>query len=272
MALTLKKVYYSYNPGTALQTPALSAVDLTLEPGEFVGLMGPTGCGKSTLLQAAAGLLSPLKGTAEADGTVGMVFQNPDHQLFETTLEREIAFAPKCQGLSGDALRQRVDEALRAVGLDRPGMRERSPFALSGGEKRRAALAGILAMDPQYLLLDEPLAGLDADGAEILLRCLHERCRKGTAVLMAAHDPDVVCENASRVIRMEEGRIVFDGTPEEAFARNSTPGADLWELGHVCETVIRLREAGIRLPEGITRFRELSTALQQVLEERGRHV
>lgn len=272
MPLTLKKVSYSYYPGTVLQTPALSAVDLTLEPGEFVGLMGPTGCGKSTLLQIAAGLLPPQGGSADADGVVGMVFQNPDHQLFESTLEREIAFAPKCQGLSGDEIRQRVDEALRAVGLDRPELRERSPFALSGGEKRRAALAGILAMDPAYLLLDEPLAGLDAEGAEILLQCLHERCRKGTAVLMAAHDPDVICENATRVIRMKEGRIVFDGTPEEAFGEGAAAGYDPADLGQVRETVVRLREAGIRLPEGITRFAELSAALRQLLAERNAHV
>ncbi|MBQ6509236.1 MAG: ATP-binding cassette domain-containing protein [Flexilinea sp.] len=272
MPLTLKKVDYSYHPGTVLQTPALSAVSLMLEPGEFVGLMGPTGCGKSTLLQVAAGLLPPQKGSAETDGVAGMVFQNPDHQLFESTLEREIAFAPKCQGLPEDMVLQRVDEALRAVGLDRPELRERSPFALSGGEKRRAALAGILAMDPRYLLLDEPLAGLDAEGAEILLQCLHERCRKGTAILMAAHDPDVICENATRVIRMKEGRIVFDGTPEEAFDDGAVPDADPADLGHVRETVIRLREAGIRLPDGITRFRELTAALRQVLEERNAHV
>lgn len=272
MSLILKKVSYSYYPGTVLQIPALSEVSLTLEPGEFVGLMGPTGCGKSTLLQIAAGILPPQSGSVHTDGVAGMVFQDPDHQLFESTLEREIAFAPKCQGLSESGIRERVDEALRAVGLDRPELRERSPFTLSGGEKRRAALAGILAMDPKYLLLDEPLAGLDAEGAEILLQCLHERCRKGTAVLMAAHDPDVICENASRVIRMKEGRIVFDGTPEEAFAEGGVSEGDLSDLGSVREAVIRLREAGIRLPEGITRFRELSAALRQVLEERNAHV
>ena len=272
MSLTLKNVSYSYYPGTALQIPALSAVDLTLEPGEFVGLMGPTGCGKSTLLQIAAGLLPPQGGSVHSDGVAGMVFQNPDHQLFESTLEREIAFAPRCQGLSDAAVRERVDEALRAVGLDRPELRERSPFALSGGEKRRAALAGILAMDPHYLLLDEPLAGLDAEGAAFLLQCLHERCRRGTAILMAAHDPDVICENATRVIRMKEGRIVFDGTPEEAFGDGAVPDTDPADLGHVREAVVRLREAGIRLPEGITRFRELTAALRQVLEERNAHV
>ena len=272
MPLTLKKVDYSYQPRTVLQTLALSAVSLTLEPGEFVGLMGPTGCGKSTLLQIAAGLLPPQRGSVHSDGTAGMVFQNPDHQLFESTLEREAAFAPKCQGLSDDAVRERVDEALRAVGLDSPGLRERSPFALSGGEKRRAALAGILAMDPQYLLLDEPLAGLDPEGVEILLECLHERCRKGTAVLMAAHDPDTVCEHASRVIRMDAGRIVFDGTPEAAFGEGCPAGTDPADLGHVREAVVCLREAGIRLPEGITRFRELAGALRQVLGERNAHV
>ncbi len=272
MSLTLKKVDYSYHPGTVLQTAALSAVSLTLEPGEFVGLMGPTGCGKSTLLQIAAGLLSPQRGSVQNDGVAGMVFQNPDHQLFESTLEREIAFAPKCQGLSDDAVRQRVDQALRDVGLDSPELRECSPFTLSGGEKRRAALAGILAMDPDYLLLDEPLAGLDAEGAGILLNCLHERCRRGTAILMAAHDPDVICENVSRVIRMKEGRIVFDGTAEEAFADGSLAESDLPELGHVRETVLRLRDAGIRLPEGITRFRELTAALRQVLGERNARV
>ncbi len=272
MSLTLKKVSYSYYPGTMMQTNALSEIDLRLDPGEFVGLMGPTGCGKSTLLQIAAGLLSPAEGSVMSNGVTGMVFQNPDHQLFETTLEREIAFAPKCRGLGESEIRKLVDEALRDVGLDAPGLRERSPFTLSGGEKRRAILAGILAMDPVYLLLDEPLAGLDADGTEILLECLHKRCRNGAAVLMAAHDPDVICENASRVIRMDNGRIIFDGPPEEAFAERNNPGTDLPELGHVRETVSLLRKAGMTLPEDITGFSELVQELRKVLSEGGQHV
>lgn len=272
MSLTLKKISYSYYPGTALQTDALSDIDLCLEPGEFVGLMGPTGCGKSTLLQIAGGLLSPTEGSVRADGVTGMVFQNPDHQLFETTLEREIAFAPRCRGLREEEILNLVDEALRDVGLDAPELRERSPFTLSGGEKRRAVLAGILAMDPAYLLLDEPLAGLDADGTEILLDCLHRRCEKGAAILMAAHDPDVICEHASRVIRMESGRIIFDGTPEEAFSEQNNPGTHLPELGHVRETVIRLREAGLTLPDNIVRFDQLARALRTVLSEGGPHV
>ncbi len=272
MPLTLKKVSYSYYPGTALETNALTDIDLRLEPGEFAGLMGPTGCGKSTLLQIAAGLLLPPHGSVSADGVVGMVFQNPDHQLFETTLEREIAFAPKCRGLDDEVIRRQVGQALRDVGLDAPELRERSPFTLSGGEKRRAVMAGILAMDPVYLLLDEPLAGLDADGTEILLECLHKRCEKGAAILMAAHDPDVICEHASRVIRMDAGRIIFDGTPEEAFSEQNSPGADLPELGHVRETVVRLRAAGLPLPADITKFSELVRALRAVLPERRQDV
>ncbi len=272
MPLTIKEVSYSYYPGTALETKALSGIDLRLEPGEFVGLMGPTGCGKSTLLQIGAGLLHPLHGSSSADGVVGMVFQNPDHQLFETTLEREIAFAPKCRGLGEEEIRRLVDEALRDVGLDTTGLRERSPFTLSGGEKRRAVVAGVLAMDPVYLLLDEPLAGLDADGTEILLDCLHKRCKNGAAILMAAHDSDVICEHSSRVIRMDAGRIIFDGTPEEAFAERNNPGTDLPDLGHVRETVIRLREAGLQLPDNITKFSELVRALRTMLEERRQDV
>ena len=272
MSLTLTKVDYSYHNGTALKTDALFGIDLTMSPGEFAGLMGPAGCGKSTLLLTAAGLLSPARGTVSADGTVGMVFQNPDHQLFETMLEREIAFAPKCQGLTGDELRERVDEALRAVGLDAPELRERSPFTLSGGEKRRAALAGVLAMAPRYLLLDEPLAGLDPGGTQALLDCLHELCRKGTAVLMAAHDPDILCEHAGRVIRMEKGQIVSDGTAREFFSAERDPDSIRPELGNVRETVCRLRAAGFPLPDGITRFAELSAALRSEMTKRSRNV
>lgn len=272
MPLTLSDINYSYYPGTVLETTALSGVSFTLKEGEFVGLMGPTGCGKSTLLQVAAGLITPARGTVHADGTAGMVFQNPDHQLFESTLEREIAFAPKCQGLSEPQIRERVDEALRSVGLDAPELRDRSPFALSGGEKRRAVLAGILSMAPRYLLLDEPLAGLDAEGQEIILSCLEKRRQNGAGILMAAHDPDVICEYATRVIRMENGRILFDGTPEEAFDERNNPGTDLPELGHVRETIVRLRQAGLNLPGGITRFSELAAALRTVLTERNRHV
>ena len=268
MPLTLKKITYNYNPGTPLETTALSDIDLSVEPGEFVGLMGPAGSGKSTLLQTAAGLLKPVRGSVTADGTVGMVFQNPDHQLFETTLEREIAFAPKCRGLAEPEIRERVDEALRLTGLDAPELRQRSPFTLSGGEKRRAVLAGVLAMRPKYLLLDEPLAGLDADGCEVLLDCLHRRCEAGTAVLMASHDPDVICENADRVIFMDHGTIRFDGTTREAFSGGFEPWAGAEYLGHVRETVRALRSAGLILPDGVTRFRELASALRGILRER----
>ena len=241
MSLSLKNVTFTYHPDTAFQTEVLTGIDLTLEPGEFVGLTGPAGSGKSTLLQTAAGLLTPQHGTVSADGRVGLVLQEPDHQLFEITLEREIAFAPKSQGLSESEISQRIENSLRTVRLDNAELRERSPFTLSGGEKRRAAIAGILAMDPRYLLLDEPLAGLDPEGTEILLAALKECCRKGTAILMAAHDPDVICEYADRMICMEQGRIVFDGSTEAAFAETSHPGIDRPELGSVRETIARLR-------------------------------
>ncbi len=268
MPLTLEHVTYTYPAGTK----ALRDLSFSVAPGEFVGLMGSTGCGKSTLLQIAAGILTPAEGTVHTDGVTGMVFQNPDHQLFETTLEREIAFAPKCQKCSAEETARRVTEALSAVGLDDPALRERSPFTLSGGEKRRAVLAGVLAMEPTYLLLDEPLAGLDADSTEILLRCLDERRRKGCAILMAAHDPDIICEYADRVIRVEEGRIVLDCPVREAFSVKNNPGTALPELGHVRECVVRLNAAGFSLSEDIATFAELTAALRSALAERtGNH-
>ncbi len=267
MPLTLEHVFYTYPAGTK----ALRDLSFSVMPGEFVGLMGSTGCGKSTLLQIAAGILSPSSGTVRTDGVTGMVFQNPDHQLFETTLEREIAFAPKCQKCSAEEVRRRVTEALRAVGLDDPETRQRSPFTLSGGEKRRAVLAGVLAMEAKYLLLDEPLAGLDAEGTEIMLQCLKERQRNGTAILMAAHDPDIICEYADRVIRMADGEIVLNCPVREAFSLKNNPGTALPELGHVRECVVRLNAAGFNLSAEIATFAELSAAIREALERRAKH-
>ena len=214
MPLTLEHVTYTYPAGTK----ALRDLSFSVEPGEFVGLMGPTGCGKSTLLQIAAGILTPAEGTVHADGGTGMVFQNPDHQLFETTLEREIAFAPKCQKCSAEETARRVTEALSAVGLDDPALRERSPFTLSGGEKRRAVLAGVLAVEPAILVFDEATAMLDPRGRRTVLRLMTKLCREeGRTVIMITQRPEEAAA-VDRVLLMDGGKIIADESPAVIFS------------------------------------------------------
>lgn len=233
MPLACEKVCYTYRDGAGLSVPALTDADLTVEAGEFVGVMGRSGCGKSTLLQLAAGLLRPAAGRVRLEGRdihdrafdrkilrrrVGIVFQYPENQLFETTVARDVAFGLRHSGLTRDETRERVRRALEAVGLPAEEAAEKSPFALSEGQRRLAAVAGVLAAEPGYLLLDEPLAGLDPYHRQALLRMLERLCRQGTAVVLVSHDADALAEHAGRIVVMENGRILADGTPRAVFA------------------------------------------------------
>lgn len=231
MSIRLVNVTHTYMPKTPFEKVALKNVTLEIREGEFVAVIGHTGCGKSTLVQHFNGLLRPDSGEVYVDGVklekkntaalrkkIGLVFQYPEHQLFEETVYKDIAFGLKRLKLPPEEQEKRVYAAAEKVGLDRSLM-ERSVYELSGGQKRRAAIAGILVMEPAYLILDEPAAGLDPEGRKEMLRFAGKLNREqGTAIVLISHSMEDVAETAGRVIVMEDGEIVMDGTPAGVFS------------------------------------------------------
>ena len=233
MSITLKHVSYIYGQDTARPVKALDDVSLEIGDGEFIGLMGHTGSGKSTLIQHLNGLIRPTEGEIEYDGQniykegfslrelrgkVGLVFQYPEHQLFEADVFSDVCFGPKNLKLSKEETEERAREALNLVGLDES-FYKLSPFELSGGQKRRVAIAGVLAMHPKVLILDEPTAGLDPLGRDEILgqiRRLHRE--KGMTIVLVSHSMEDLAEYAGRLIVMSRGKMIFDGSPREVFA------------------------------------------------------
>ena len=276
MPINIEQLSHTYLPGSALAYPALSNISLTISEGEFLGIIGHTGSGKSTLIQHLNGLLLPTEGSVLVDGLdtrekklrkqirslVGMVFQYPEYQLFDETVARDVAFGPKNMGLGEDEIATRVNEALRLVGLDPEAFSEKSPFELSGGEKRRAALAGILAMRPKYLVLDEPMAGLDPRGRREILSLVESLRRDfGTSIVMVSHSMDDVAMYADRIAVLDKGSLFMVGTPEEVFSHS----AELLEMGlnlpQATQLVRALRERGIDIQEDYYRMDELTREL-----------
>lgn len=233
MSIQLEHVTYTYGQGTPFEKTALHDVNLTIHEGEFVGIIGHTGSGKSTLVQHLNGLLHPTSGIVTVNGVdlvgktetvkqtrhkVGMVFQYPEHQLFEETIAKDIAFGPKNLGFDEAEVDRRVREAMQFVGLDYDTYAERSPFHLSGGQMRRVAIAGVIALDPDYLILDEPSAGLDPFGREEIfgeIMKLHKE--KGITVILVSHNMEDISRMANRLIVMHQGQVLLDGNPIEIF-------------------------------------------------------
>ena len=232
MAIIIKELNYIYSPGTPFERAALKNINLTINDGEYIGLIGHTGSGKSTLIQHFNGLVKPSGGSLSVQGIelsagkpdliklrskVGLVFQYPEYQLFEESVAKDIAFGPKNLGLSEAEAAARVSEAMSLVGLP-PEMGEKSPFELSGGQKRRAAVAGVIAMRPEVLVLDEPIAGLDPKGRREMLELIDGyRAKTGATIVLVSHNMDDVAQAADRVIVMSGGEIKKDGTPHEIF-------------------------------------------------------
>lgn len=217
MALSLEDVGFVYSKGTAFAQRALEGLDLSVEPGETLVVLGPTGSGKSTMLRVASGLLQPTSGRVEVDGErdvprgrVGLVFQDPEAQLFADNVLDDVAFGPRNLGLSEEEARRAAAEALLGVGLDPEDIGSRSPLTLSGGEARRVAVAGVLAMRPRYLLLDEPSSGLDADG-RARVHDVVGGMRAGHGVIVVTHDAEEFLPVADRVLVLSEGRVAFLG-------------------------------------------------------------
>lgn len=255
MALSARHIGYSYLAGTAFSVEAVRDVDLAVEPGELVIVAGTTGSGKSTLLRLLAGLLAPTSGVVEVDGTpasareargrVAIVFQNPESQFFAETVSADVAFGPRNLGMSDPEAE--ADRALGAVGLDPVRFGERSPFALSGGEARRAAIAGALAMRARYLLLDEPTAGLDVRGRSAVVDAVTaERAHAG--VVVVTHDPEDFLVHADRVLALSRGACAFSGSVFDLLEqpeRYEAAGLSLPELVQVQRAA---RERGIAIP------------------------
>lgn len=275
MAVIFQNVTHVFMPGSPFMTTAIKDISLTIEDGEFVGLIGHTGSGKSTLIQHINGLLKPTQGSVEVCGInaaskgadmkrlrrlVGLVFQYPEHQLFEETVERDVAFGPKNMGLPPEEIAMRVRRALAQVGLPGEEILLRSPFELSGGQRRRAAIAGVLAMEPQVLILDEPTAGLDPRGREevlALVRGIHES--RHCTVIMVSHSMDEVARAATRVIVMNRAEIAIDGSPREVFERSEElreMGLDIPAVAQLCS---ELRGRGVDVPPGIMTLEELKS-------------
>lgn len=231
MLLIADHISYVYSPGTAYEKKALDDVSLTINKGEFIGIIGHTGSGKSTLIQHFNGLEKATSGTIYFDGQdiydkdfnmkslrsrVGLVFQYPEHQLFETTVLEDVKFGPKNLGLSKVEVDFRAFEAIKQVGLSEK-CYDDSPFELSGGQKRRVAIAGVLAMKPEILILDEPTAGLDPRGRDEILDQIAKLHEEGLTVILVSHSMEDVAKYADRIIAMNSGKVAFDGTPKEVF-------------------------------------------------------
>ena len=243
MSITVENLTYTYSKGLPNETRALEDVSFQLEPGEFAAVIGHTGSGKSTLMQQLNGLLRPDSGKitvgevcitdpstkmTEVRRKVGLVFQYPEYQLFEETVAKDVAFGPKQVGMTGEKLDRVVEESIRLTGLDYEEVKERSPFELSGGQKRRVAIAGVLAMKPEILSLDEPTAGLDPSAHRDVLELIRRIHRKERmTILLVSHNMGDIAELADRVLVMNRGKLVMNGTPAEVFSR----GEPLWEMG-----------------------------------------
>lgn len=276
LAVELKDLTYTYSVKTPFEKRALDRVNLAVEEGEFVGLIGATGSGKSTLIQHLNGLVKVQEGEVRVAGmnasdkktlkslrfTVGMVFQYPEYQLFEDTVAKDVAFGPKNMKLEKDEIDRRVRRAMEVVGLPYSEFAERSPFELSGGEKRRAAIAGVIAMEPKILVLDEPVAGLDPVGRReilALVKKLHEEV--SPTVIMVSHYMDDIAEMADRIVALKDGKVVADGTPAEVFGAREELAAAGLALPTAARIVDRLAARGISLPRTIVTPRELADAL-----------
>ena len=264
--LEIQQLTHTYSAGTPFQRTAVEGVDLSVMPGECVGIIGHTGSGKSTLIQHFNGLLKPTSGHVLVDGQdiwakgsdiravrfrVGLVFQYPEYQLFEETVAQDIAFGPKNMGLSAQEVARRVGDAAAVVGLDES-LLSQSPFALSGGQKRRAAIAGVMAMEPDVLVLDEPSAGLDPRGRQEMMAMLRRyRQQRGATVILVSHSMEEIAANVDRVIVMNQSKVFMDGAPREVFSRVAELEAVGLDVPQSARIAALLRDRGLAVGEDV---------------------
>lgn len=285
MSIEVKNINYIYAEGLPFETVALHDVSFNIEDGKFVGIIGHTGSGKSTLLQQLNGLLKPNSGSITVDGTeitaqgkrmseirkkVGLVFQYPEYQLFEETVEKDVAFGPKNLGMVGEELAETVKEAIELVGLDFEKIRDRSPFDLSGGQKRRVAIAGVIAMKPKVLILDEPTAGLDPKAHRDLLgtiKKLHKN--EKLTIIFVSHNMDDIMEMADVVMVLDGGKLVMNDSPEEVFSR----WEELEKIGlnvpQVTELMKKLEKKDSAIEGNVFNIEEATNIIKKYMDGKG---
>ena len=280
--ISTEKLKHTYSSGTPFERVAIHGIDFSAEKGEYLGIIGATGSGKSTFIQHLNGLLKPTSGnvffngrdiheaksyTRETRFKVGLVFQYPEYQLFEATVFEDIAFGPKNMGLSEQDVRERVYEAAGFVGIDEP-LLEKSPFELSGGQKRRVAIAGVIAMRPEVLILDEPTAGLDPRGRdEIIRNIMNYKRARDAAVIMVTHNMEEIARSVDRIVLLDNGVIAMEGTPAQIFPESTR----LTDLGlsppKVSMVAARLRKLGLPLSKDIYTIAQLKHSLGVLRDE-----
>lgn len=281
MPISLENVSFTYMKGTPFEKTALHGVNLQIEKGEFIAVIGHTGSGKSTLVQHLSGLLHPQVGKVSVDGvnlnaktaeakkarnSVGMVFQYPEHQIFAETVYDDIAFGPRNKGLESDAVDRAVKDAMAFAGLDFDTFANRSPFRLSGGQMRRVAIAGVVAMEPDYLILDEPSAGLDPRARDSIFKEVMALYRKrGIAVILVTHNMEEAARYATRLLVVADGRIILDGKPHEIFIGHKEELLKVsMDVPPVYKLAENLREHGLKVES----TPELAVLERQILELR----
>ena len=280
MSIIVDKISYTYEIGTGFERQALKEVSCVIEKGEFIGLIGHTGSGKSTFIQHLNGLVKATSGAIYYDGEdiydkdfdmrklrskVGLVFQYPEHQLFETDIFKDVCFGPKNLGLDRAETELRAFEALRLVGLDES-LYYQSPFDLSGGQKRRVAIAGVLAMKPEVLILDEPTAGLDPKGRDDILDCVKKLQKEtGITVILVSHSMEDVAKYVERIIVMNHGQVMFDDTPKEVFRHYKELETIGLAAPQVTYLMHELKEHGLSVDTEATTVEEARASLMQAL-------
>ena len=279
--IKVENLTHTYSVGTPFEKTAIRGINVEFRPGELVAVIGHTGSGKSTFMQHLNGLLVPTSGSVVVDGQdifatkeatrdvrfkVGLVFQYPEYQLFEETVYKDIAFGPKNMKLTEGEIDERVREAAGFVGIGEE-LFEKSPLELSGGQKRRIAIAGVIAMRPRVLILDEPTAGLDPGGCEGVIRnILDYRAKTGSTVLLVTHSMDDAARIADRLVVFHEGHIAMDGTPDEVFSRSAELTAMGLDVPQPAAIAQALRERGARLPRSIYTLEQLKAALAALVK------
>lgn len=282
MSIKVKNLTHIYNEDMPFSSKALDDVTFEIKEKDFVGLIGHTGSGKSTLIQHLNGILKPTSGTIEINGfditqeglnltdirkRVGVVFQYPEYQLFEETIEKDISFGPNNLGLSEDEVNKRVKNSMESVGLNYEEYKDKSPFDLSGGQKRRVAIAGVIAMHPEVLILDEPTAGLDPGGRDEifeLIKTLHKE--QDMTIILSSHSMDDMAKMAKTMIVMNNGKIEFMGTPREVFNKNANRLKEIGlDIPQVLELAIKLRENGFNIREDIITIQEAKEEILKVM-------
>lgn len=280
MSINLENVYYTYSKGTPFQQQALKGVSLAIAKGEIVAIIGHTGSGKSTLVQHLNGLLKPEAGKASIDAIdlsrkgseskaarqqVGMVFQYPEHQIFAETVYEDIAFGPRNKGFNEEEVDKAVREAMAFVGLDFDTFAQRSPFQMSGGQMRRVAIAGVVAMNPDYLVLDEPSAGLDPRSRNAVFReimALHKS--RGIAIVLVTHSMEEAVRYADRLLVVNDGQVLFDGQPQAIFDQHEQELVQVGvDIPQAYKLAALLRSKGLELPAGLKDEAALIKAIKQ---------